>query len=201
MGVRIAFLLTIAAVSVAAEAQTSPAQAAGPAPELALQYTYLRSNAPVGQCTCFSPEGGSASLSVPLPGRHFSLAGDVTAGHTSGISNGSYDLTLTVFTAGLRFTPGFKMGRLVPYGQILAGGAHAGGSLVTGNTPANNSSVVFASNLGGGLDLLLHPEGRVSLRLVEADYLTTLFRNGQNDHQNNLRISAGIVIRMGHRYR
>ena len=199
MGVRIALLLMIAAVSVPTEAQTSPAQTTGPAPQLALQYTYLRSNAPVGQCTCFSPEGGSASISLPLPGRHFSLAGDVTAGHTSGISNGNYDLTLTVFTAGLRITPGFKIGRLVPYGQILAGGAHAGGSLVTGNTPANNSSVVFASNAGGGLDLALHPENRVSLRLVEADYLVTLFRNGQNDHQNNLRISAGIVIRVGHR--
>jgi peptidoglycan-associated lipoprotein len=199
MGVRIALLLMIAAVSVPTEAQTSPAQTTGPAPQLALQYTYLRSNAPVGQCTCFSPEGGSASISLPLPGRHFSLAGDVTAGHTSGISNGNYDLTLTVFTAGLRITPGFKIGRLVPYGQILAGGAHAGGSLVSGNSPANNSSVVFASNAGGGLDLILHPESRVSLRLVEADYLATLFRNGQNDHQNNLRISAGIVIRVGHR--
>jgi peptidoglycan-associated lipoprotein len=199
MGVRIALLLTIAAVSVTTEAQTSPVKAVGPAPELALQYTYLRSNAPVGQCTCFSPEGGSASISMPLRGSNFSLAGDLTAGHASGISNGSYDLTLTVFTAGLRFTPGFKMGRLVPYGQILAGGAHAGGSLVSGNTPANNSSVVFASNAGGGLDLVPHPESRLSLRLVEADYLATLFRNGLNDHQNNLRISVGIVIRMDHR--
>ena len=199
MGVRIALLLTIAAVSVVTEAQTSPAQASGLAPELALQYTYLRSNAPVGQCACFSPEGGSASISVPLRGGHFSLAGDVTAGHANGISSGSYDLTLTVFTAGLRITPGFKIGRLVPYGQILAGGAHADGLLVSGNTPANNSSVVFASNAGGGLDLVMHPESRVSLRLVEADYLATLFRNGENNHQNNLRISAGIVIRMGHR--
>ena len=195
---RIALLLTIAAVSVATEAQSSAVQAAGSAPNLALQYTYLRSNAPVGQCTCFSPEGGGASIGVPLPGRHFALAGDLTAGHASGISTGSYDLTLTVFTAGLRFTPGFKMGRLVPYGQILAGGAHASGSLVSGNTPANNSVVVFASNVGGGLDLAPHPDSRFALRLVEADYVATLFRNGQNDHQNNLRISAGIVIRIGH---
>jgi len=197
---RIALLLTIAAVSVATEAQTtSPMKAAGPAPDLALQYTYLRSNAPVGQCACFSPEGGSASISVPLPGRRFSLAGDVTAGNSSGISNRNYDLTLTVFTAGLRITPGFKMGRLIPYGQILAGGAHAGGSLVSGNTPANNSSVVFASNAGGGLDLAPHRDSRFALRLVEADYVATLFRNGQNDHQNNLRIGAGIVIRIGRR--
>jgi len=199
MRLRIVLLLTIAAVSVATEAQTGTAQTAGSGPDLALQYTYLRSNAPVGQCTCFSPEGGSASTSVPLPGRHFSLAGDLTAGHASGISSGSYDLTLTVFTAGLRFTPGFKMGRLIPYGQILAGGARAGGSLVSGNSPANSSSVVFASNAGGGLDLVLRPDSRVSLRLVEADYLATLFHNGQNDHQNILRVSAGIVIRIGHR--
>ena len=46
---RIALLLTIAAVSVATEAQSSAVQAAGSAPNLALQYTYLRSNAPVGQ--------------------------------------------------------------------------------------------------------------------------------------------------------
>jgi outer membrane immunogenic protein len=199
MRLRIALLLTIAAVSVATEAQTRTVPAAGSGPDLALQYTYLRANAPVGRCTCFSPEGGSASMSVPLPGRHFSLTGDLTAGHASGISNGSYDLTLTVFTAGLRFTPGFKMGRLVPYGQILAGGAHAGGSLVSGNTPVNNSNLVFASTAGGGLDLTLHPESRLSLRLVEADYVATLFRNGLNDHQNILRISGGIVIRLGHR--
>jgi outer membrane immunogenic protein len=199
MRFRIALLLIIAAVSVATEAQTSTRQADRPAPDLALQYTYLRSNAPVGQCTCFSPQGGSASISIPLPGHHFSVAGDLTAGHAGGISDGSYDLTLTVFTAGLRFTPGFKMDRLIPFGQILAGGAHAGGSLVSGNTPAHDSTVVFASNAGGGLDLVLHPESRFSLRLVEADYVATLFRNRVNDHQNDLRISGGILIRFGHR--
>ena len=33
-----------------------------------------------------------------------------------------------------------------------------------------------------------------SARLAEADYLLTTFDNGTNNHQNNLRISAGVVI-------
>jgi hypothetical protein len=33
------------------------------------------------------------------------------------------------------------------------------------------------------------------MRLVEADYLVTTFDNGANNHQNNLRIGAGLVMR------
>jgi hypothetical protein len=50
-------------------------------------------------------------------------------------------------------------------------------------------------NVGGGLDLRLSP--RVSLRLVEANYLVTTFDNGVNDHQNIRRLSAGLVVHFG----
>jgi hypothetical protein len=33
------------------------------------------------------------------------------------------------------------------------------------------------------------------VRLIEADYLVTTFDNGVNNHQNNLRIGAGLVVR------
>jgi outer membrane immunogenic protein len=200
MRIRFALLTTIAAVSIAGGAQTSPAQPAKSEPEVALQYTYLRSNAPVGQCGCFSPQGGSASVAVPLPSNHFSLAGDVTVGHAGSITKGGYDLTLTAFTAGVRYRPGFTLGPLVPFVQVLAGAAHASGTLVSSDTPAaSDSSVVFAPNVGGGLDLSLHPGSHFSLRLIEAGYLVTLFHNGQNDHQNMLRLSSGIVVHFGHR--
>jgi outer membrane immunogenic protein len=200
MRTRVALLLTIAAVSTTAGAQTTAAHSINSAPELGLQYTYLRSNAPVGQCGCFSPQGGSASFAVPLHGGPFFLAGDVTVGHAGKIARDSYNLTLTAFTAGVRYRPGFSLGPVVPFGHVLAGGAHAGGTLVSGKTPAAaDSSVVFASNVGGGLDLILRPESHFSLRLVEADYLVTLFHNGQNDHQNMLRLSAGVVIHFGRR--
>jgi hypothetical protein len=32
------------------------------------------------------------------------------------------------------------------------------------------------------------------VRLIEADYLLTTFDNGSNNHQNNLRIGAGVVV-------
>jgi len=200
MRTRVALLLTIAAVSTTAGAQTTAAHPADSGPELSLQYTYLRSNAPVGQCGCFSPQGGSASFAVPLRAGPFFLAGDVTVGHAGEISRTGYDLTMSIFTAGVRYQPGFSLGPLRPFAQVLAGGAHAGGTLVSGNTPAaTGSSVVFASNLGGGLDLKLGAESHFSWRLVEADYLVTLFHNGQNDHQNILRLSTGVVIHFGRR--
>ena len=33
-----------------------------------------------------------------------------------------------------------------------------------------------------------------SIRLAEVDYLVATFKNGVNDHQNNLRVSAGLVL-------
>ena len=38
---------------------------------------------------------------------------------------------------------------------------------------------------------------RFSIRLIEADYLLTTVDNGSNDHQNNLRISGGLVVHFG----
>ena len=192
-------LLTIAAVSVTAGAQSTAARPAGSGPELSLEYTYLRSNAPVGQCGCFSPQGGSVSFAVPLHSGHFSLAGDLTVGHAGKIARNDYDVTLSTFTAGVRYRPASSPGRFAPFVQVLAGGAHAGGSLVEENTPAAKSSMVFASNVGGGLDLRLSPESRVSWRVIEAAYLVTLFHNGTNDHQNMLRLSTGITYRFGRR--
>jgi hypothetical protein len=49
----------------------------------------------------------------------------------------------------------------------------------------------------GEVDLYATP--RVSFRMVRADYLTTTFENGSNDRENNLRLSAGLVVRFGKR--
>jgi hypothetical protein len=65
--------------------------------------------------------------------------------------------------------------------------------LVQGSNPgAGNAGAAFAADFGGGVDLSLNR--RFSLRLIQADYLLTTFDNGSNNHQNNLRISAGVVI-------
>jgi outer membrane immunogenic protein len=188
-------LVFIAMVPSLAVAQVSPANGDHGSPELALEYNFVHSNAPPAQCDCFSLNGGSVSIAQPLGSGHLAAAFDASVVHGSGISSSHYDLTLTSIMSGLRYRP-FLQPRWNPFGQVLIGVANASGTLVEGNTPAaNDSTLNFASVVGGGLDYRLH--GRWSLRLIDADYLLTRTSNRVNDHQNNLRLGAGIVIRLG----
>jgi peptidoglycan-associated lipoprotein len=197
----LALLLTIAAVSTAqavAQSDAQPAHASNKPlrAELELGYSYLRSNAPPGGCGCFNLNGGNATFAWPVKPGGFALAGDVTTTHAGAISTTGESLTLSTFTAGGRYLPKLSHSSLQPFGQALIGLAHSSGTLVQGTTPAAaNAGAAFAANLGGGLDLRVNP--RFSVRLIEADYLLTTFDNNSNNHQNNLRISAGVVLRFG----
>jgi len=189
-------LLAMTALSTAssvAHAQSAQAPVSQPRAELALDYSYLRSNAPPGGCDCFNLNGGSATFAWQFKPRSFAVVGDVSIAHTGGISSNSYSLTLSTFTAGGRYAPHFGHSPLKPFGQILVGVAHSSGSLVEGQNPTtSNAGAAFAANAGGGIDL--RASHRISFRLVEADYLVTTFNNGVNDHQNNLRLSTGVVF-------
>jgi peptidoglycan-associated lipoprotein len=198
-----ALLLTIAAVSTAPAVAQAPDQAAPASDkplraELALDYSYLRSNAPPGSCGCFNLNGGSATFAWPVKPGSFALAGDVTVAHAGAISSTGDSLTLSTFTAGGRYLPKLGHSPVQPFGQVLIGLAHSSGTLVQGTNPGvGNPGAAFAADLGGGLDL--RANRRFSLRLIDADYLVTTFDNGSNNHQNNLRISAGMVVRFGAR--
>jgi outer membrane immunogenic protein len=190
-------LVFIAMAPSLAVAQVSPANSDHRSPELALEYNYVRSNAPPAACDCFSLNGGSLSIAQPMGSGHLAAVFDAAVVHGSGISSSKYDLTLISITSGLRFRP-FLRPRWSPFGQILIGVANASGTLVEGNTPAaDDSTLNFASVVGGGLDYRLR--GRWSLRLIDADYLLTRSSNQVNDHQNNLRLGAGIVVSLGKR--
>ncbi len=194
-------LLAVSAVSALPSvlvAQAAPAQQDAPRPELAFGYSYVHSNLPPGGCGCFSLNGGSATFTWPLGSGKFAVAGDIDVVHASGISSQSDSLTLSTYTAGGRYLP--MAGRSVwqPFGQALIGLAHSTGTLVQGVNPgAANAGAAFAATLGGGLDL--RAGSQFSIRLIEADYLFTTFDNGSNNHQNNIRIGAGIVLRLGNR--
>jgi outer membrane immunogenic protein len=191
-----ALLLTIAVASMcsaSACAQAAPTTESAARPEIAIDYTYLHSNAPQGSCGCFNMNGGNGTFAWPLGSGKFALAGDVTIAHAGTVSTSGDNLTLSTFTAGVRYLP-MKSRSFQPFGQVLVGLAHSSGTLVQGANPgAANAGAAFAGNFGGGLDLRLNP--RFSIRLAEVDYLLTTFDNGTNNHQNNLRISAGLVIR------
>jgi outer membrane immunogenic protein len=189
-------LLAIAAVF----ARSGSAQTPQPTPdkplraELAIDYSYVRSNAPPAGCTCFNMNGGSATFAWPVKPGHFALAGDITIDHAGSIGASGYSLTLSTFTGGVRYLPRTGHSRVQPYGQVLAGAVHSSGTLVEGTNPgAANAGAAFAANIGGGIDL--KASRRFAIRLIEADYLVTTVDNSSNNHQNNLRISAGVVVR------
>jgi len=185
-------LLMIVVVTCGAVAQQpSVDNTTKPRPELALNYTYLHANAPPGGCGCFSLNGGSAQFVWPTQFRGTALVGDATIGHTNSIGSTNSSLTLSSFTAGARYSPPLKRTRYQPFGQLLIGYGHISGPFTQSQTTSSSNG--FAANLGGGLDA--HVNRRISLRLIEADYLVTTFANGVNDHQNLLRISTGIVLR------
>ena len=194
-------LLPIAAVSARSALAQGSVQPAAPAEkplrsELALDYSYLHSNAPPGGCGCFNLNGGSATFAWAIKPGSWDLVGDVVSTHAGSVSSAGYSLTLTAFTAGVRYIPPFHTSSLRPFGQVLLGLAHSSGTLVQSpNAEATNAGAAFASNIGGGLDM--HASRRFSIRLFEADYLLTTFDNGSNNRQNNLRISAGVVMHFG----
>jgi outer membrane immunogenic protein len=190
-------LLTTASISSETFAQTSSAAAGKLATEVAVGYTYVRANAPPGECDCFSMNGGSMSVAQPFKSGTLAWVFDATLDHASGISAGNYDLTLSIYSVGLRYRP-WADSNWSPFSQVLLGASHASGSLVQGNTPAAaDGSLRFAATVGGGIDYWVN--SRWSLRAFEADYLVTTYSNRTDDHQNNLRISVGAAYHFGAR--
>jgi outer membrane protein OmpA-like peptidoglycan-associated protein/opacity protein-like surface antigen len=96
--------------------------------------------------------------------------------------------------------------RLTPFLQVLGGIARADEVTLEGCTAPIYActplprETVFTMTAGGGLDYRLNH--RIALRLLQAEYLLTRFRDptsltGDTGWQNNVRLSAGIVLRFG----
>jgi outer membrane immunogenic protein len=161
--------------------------------DVGVNYNYVRTNLPAGGCGCFALNGGSG-WAVFNFGRSFGIVGEVASQHASNISNSGADLTLTSYLAGPRYTWA-RARHFAPFTQVLLGGAHASGSLAPGNSGLTGSAHAFALTAGGGFDIGL--TRHIVLRALEADYYLTRFDNGANDHQNNLRLAAGLIVRFG----
>lgn len=166
-----------------------------PLAEVGGDYNYVHTNAPPGGCGCFSMNGGDGWLAYNFS-HSWSAVALVSGQHASNIEGSGADLTLTSYLFGPRYS-WRKSGRYIPFGQLLLGGAHAAGSFAPGSAGYPGSSSAFAMTAGGGLDIELTK--RFAVRAFQADYYHTHFANGINDHQNNLRISAGLILRFGKR--
>ena len=108
------------------------------------------------------------------------------------------------FMGGPRFT--MRDGRLTTYGHALFGIGHIAFNKkqltellnLAGTQPSGFSSNSFVAAFGGGIDVRLSPA--VSLRVIQADYLLTHFRDldsFERHNQHNIRVSTGIVFRLG----
>jgi peptidoglycan-associated lipoprotein len=161
--------------------------------ELGGNYDYMRTNAPPDGCGCFSMNGGSGWFGYKF-NRSLSLVGEVGGQHAANIDGTTGSLTLTSFLAGARYALA-RGDRIVPFGQVLLGGAHASGALTPAPSGLAASANSFAMTAGGGVDITL--TRHLALRAVQADYFLTRFNNGANDQQNNFRVGTGIVYRFG----
>jgi outer membrane immunogenic protein len=90
-------------------AQVISNSAVAPGTEVAVEHSYLQSNAPPNGCGCFSLSGGGLSVSTPIRTGRFASAFDADFAH--GTTPRGYDLTLSAFTAGVRYRP-------MPFGTL-----------------------------------------------------------------------------------
>jgi outer membrane immunogenic protein len=162
-----------------------------PVAEIGADYNYVRTNAPPDGCGCFSLHGGNAWFAYNFT-HSFAVVAEVSRQRASNIAGSGEDLTLTSYLFGPRYS-WRKSRHFVPFGQVLLGAAHAGGSFADDSSLGPSNAFAFIA--GGGLDIGI--TRHFAIRAMEADYYRTQFGNDLNGRQNNLRLSAGIIFRFG----
>lgn len=155
--------------------------------EAGVGYMYLHANAPPDQCGCFSANGGYGSAVVNLP-HGVAIVADFAAAHADTIGATTQSITVFNYLFGPRysFRPAFK--RFVPYAQVLGGGSEEFSSYAAVH---NIRGAAFSA--GGGFSTTL--KQHLGWTLLEADWVHSYLSNGQNNMQNDLRISTGVTFR------
>jgi outer membrane protein OmpA-like peptidoglycan-associated protein len=214
---RMASLLEMATDGTAqSSASSSPAPSvreprSTPKVDIFLGYSYLRAVPELANGNrLVDMNGGSASIAFNLS-RYFGIAADF----------GGYDDTQlrlggpganppsVVDSGGSAFTYLFgprlsfrNHSRITPFAQVLFGAAHTGQVTLSGCTGSSctplPAQTAFAMTAGGGFDIRL--ARHISIRAIQAEYLMTRFADpttGAGNTQNDLRLSAGLLFRLG----
>jgi opacity protein-like surface antigen len=110
-----------------------------------------------------------------------------------GYANTRVNERLLTYMFGPRFN--WRHARLTPYVQFLFGGAYVWNDLNKASTTQN----AFALASGGGLDY--HLTRHISIKPIQVEYVMTQIDStkGFGSHQNDVRYSAGVVLRVGER--
>jgi hypothetical protein len=182
----LALFATVVAAASASAQQPHPLS-------LGANYTYVRTNVLPGS-SCYSLNGGGVQAQIGWT-THLSGIADITVTHKGGITPDGYSLTQLTYTGGARYSPQVTASPVKLFGEIKVGGTNAFGTLSPSRSGIGGRSNAFAFEPGGGLQVRLG--SRLSLIPVQADYLLTTFNNGDNNRQNDLRLSSGLLIRIG----
>jgi peptidoglycan-associated lipoprotein len=156
-------------------------------------YIYARTNAPPGECGCFSMKGGGAWFGYNFAS-NLALVAESGSERASNIEATGYGFHLVSFLAGPRYSWRVRS-RLAPFAQLLFGAAHGSGALTPLTSGLPGTANAFALAAGGGIDVELARHW--ALRTVQVDYYLTHFANSVNGRQNIARISAGAIFRFG----
>jgi hypothetical protein len=139
----------------------------------------------------FIMKGGSAQLDGRLWGG-LSLTADFGGGYTSNMEGSGVGLDLLTITFGPRYS--WQKNRYSIYGQMLAGEAWGRNSVFPSLSGPSSSANSLALLGGGGINRQICK--RYTVRLFEADWLHTRLPNSTTNAQNDLRVGAGIVVRI-----
>lgn len=183
--------LLLAGAALALSTTSLLGQAPAPQREVDLAVTYLaqRSNLTPGQF--FWRQGGAFELSA-VAFHGFGIAMNIAGSQASNIQGTGIDLDTLTTTFGPRYT--WHHRKLAVFGQGLLGESHAWNTLIPQTGGAVSTYDAFALQVGGGVDLRI---GRhFAIRPVQADWIRTEFPNSTTNVQNNLRLGAGIVLRI-----
>ncbi|MGA2357815.1 MAG: outer membrane beta-barrel protein [Terriglobia bacterium] len=135
----------------------------------------------------FNGNGGGGQLEYNA-NNWLGVVGDMAGYGATATTNGA--LVGGGFTYLLGPRVNFRHGKVTPFVQTLFGGIWTTDGI--GHSGSENN---FAMTAGGGIDVKV--SRHVSVRPVQAEYFMTKIPDSLNNRQNNLRIGAGIVLRLG----
>ncbi len=133
-------------------------------------------------------EGGGGQLAYKAKD-WLGVVGDVSGFYATSAGNGAFAGAFLTYLVGPRVN--FRHGKLTPFVQALFGGVRTTDGIAQSTGTENN----FAMTAGGGIDFKV--SRHVSVRPIQAEYFMTKIPDGLNNRQDNLRIGAGIAVRLG----
>jgi peptidoglycan-associated lipoprotein len=159
--------------------------------EVAIDFNYVHSNAPVAGCGCFPLLGGSVSGAYYY-GPQFALVAEFSKINNDNVDGTTHELTISNYLFGAKYLFSPKK-RLTPYVQTLLGVARDSGTIAQVYPGGVSTYNVFAATVGGGVDYRI--KDKITVRAAKVEYYVTTFPNRADNHQNNLRVTSGIAIR------